>query len=316
MYLAFRLVHFDELQQRFYRLDLAWIVAAQTALLVPIVLAAARWQIIAKRCGIELTMLRSLRFTLIGAFFSQTLPSTIGGDAARMWFLARTAGHSKPAVYSVLMDRAVGLIWLAAFVLVCLPWSMRLIENPVGRATLVLIGVGGVAGPLVLLARTQAGRKTLIRWRVTRHLTEILAVAWTTLTSRRAGGLIAAMSIAIHLMIVLAAWLAARAIGSPLGHSEPPQLDAVRLPNPIELRLNVEHRALASLEKPGDQRPSAAHIILTRDRKDDGIGRPKPSNELSVMPYSCMASSAETSGSCICTCTPALPSARAIIDET
>ena len=32
-------------------------------------------------------MLQSLRFTLIGAFFSQTLPSTIGGDAARMWFL-------------------------------------------------------------------------------------------------------------------------------------------------------------------------------------------------------------------------------------
>ena len=79
-------------------------------------------------------MLQSLRFTLIGAFFSQTLPSTIGGDAARMWFLARAAGHSKPAVYSVLMDRAAGLIWLAALVLVCLPWSMRLIESPVGRA--------------------------------------------------------------------------------------------------------------------------------------------------------------------------------------
>jgi len=58
-----------------------------------------------------------------------------------------------------------------------------LIESPVGRAALVLIGVGGVAGPLVLFALTQAGRKTLGRWRVTRHLTEILAVAWTTLTS-------------------------------------------------------------------------------------------------------------------------------------
>ena len=134
LYLAFRLVNVTELQQRFYRLDLAWIVAAQTALVVQIVLAAARWQIIAEWCGAKLTMLQSLRFTLIGAFFSQTLPSTIGGDAARMWFLARAAGHSKPAVYSVLMDRAAGLIWLAVFVLVCLPWSMRLIESPVGRA--------------------------------------------------------------------------------------------------------------------------------------------------------------------------------------
>jgi uncharacterized protein (TIRG00374 family) len=217
LYLAFRLVHFAELQQRFYRLDLAWIVAAQTALVVQIVLAAARWQIIAEWCGAELTMLQSLRFTLIGAFFNQTLPSTVGGDAARMWFLARAAGHSKPAVYSVLMDRAAGLIWLAALVLVCLPWSMRLIESPVGRATLVLIGVGGVAGPLVLFALTQAGRKTLVRWRVTRHLAEILAVAWTTLTSRRAGVSIAAISITIHLMSVLLAWFTAKAIGSPLG---------------------------------------------------------------------------------------------------
>ena len=217
LYLAFRLVHVTELQQRFYRLDLAWIVAAQTALVVQIVLAAARWQIIAEWCGAELKMLQSLRFTLIGAFFNQTLPSTVGGDVARMWFLARATGHSKPAVYSVLMDRAAGLIWLAAFVLVCLPWSMRLIESPVGRAMLVLIGIGGVAGPLVLLALTQTVRKTLVRWRLTRHLTEILAAAWTTLTSRRAGVSIAAISIAIHLMTVLAAWLTARAIGSPLG---------------------------------------------------------------------------------------------------
>ena len=217
LYLAFRLVNVSELQQRFYRLDAAWIVAAQTALLAQIMLAAARWRVIADQCGAKLTIPQSLRFTLIGAFFSQTLPSTIGGDAARMWFLARAAGHSKSAIYSVLVDRAAGLIWLAVFVLVCLPWSMRLIENPVGRTTLVLMGAGGVIGPLVLFVLTQAGRKTLERWRVTRHLAEISAIAWNTLTSRRAGGSIAVMSIVIHLMSVLTAWFAAKAIGSPLG---------------------------------------------------------------------------------------------------
>ena len=217
LYLAFRLVNVGELQQRFYRLDAGWVVAAQITLLVQTMLAAARWRIIADQCGAKLTILQSVRFTLIGAFFSQTLPSTIGGDAARMWFLARAAGHSKPAIYSVLVDRAAGLIWLAVLVLVCLPWSLRLIENPVGRTTLGLIGAGGVVGPLVLFALTQVGRKALARWRVTRHIAEISAMAWNTLTSRRAGGSIAAMSIIIHLMTVLAAWFAAKAIGSPLG---------------------------------------------------------------------------------------------------
>src|SRR3954452_25369284 len=36
LYLAFRLVNVSELQQRFYRLDAAWIVAAQTTLLAQI----------------------------------------------------------------------------------------------------------------------------------------------------------------------------------------------------------------------------------------------------------------------------------------
>jgi hypothetical protein len=77
---------------------------------------------------------------------------------------------------------------------------MRLIENPVGRTALLMIGVGGVVGPLVLFALTQAERKMLARWRVTQHFAEILTIAWDALTSRRAGGSIAAMSIAIHLI--------------------------------------------------------------------------------------------------------------------
>jgi glycosyltransferase 2 family protein len=55
-------------------------------------LAAARWRGIADQCEAKLTIPQALRFTLIGTFFSQTLPSTLGGDAARVWFLARAAG--------------------------------------------------------------------------------------------------------------------------------------------------------------------------------------------------------------------------------
>lgn len=217
LYLAFRLVDVSELQQRLSRLDAVWLVAAETTLAVQIVLAAVRWQVIANRCGASLTILQSLRFMLIGTFFSQTLPSTVGGDAARMWFLARAAGHSKPAVYSVLVDRAAGLIWLAVIVLVCLPWSMGLIQNPLGRMTLVLIGVSAVIGPLVLFALTHVGREILARWRVTRHVAEISATAWNTLASWPTGGSIAATSIVIHLMSVLMALFVAKAIGSPLG---------------------------------------------------------------------------------------------------
>ncbi len=217
LYLALRLVSFGDLQQRFNRLNAGWVAIALITLAVQIVVAAVRWQVIARSCGTMFPIWQSLLYTLIGQFFGQTLPSTIGGDAARMWLLARATRHWKTAVYSVLVDRAAGLIWLAILVLACLPWSMRLIENPVGRTALVLIGAGGVIGPLVLFALTHLGRKALARWRVTRHVSEISAIAWKALTSTRTGGSVAATSIAIHLMTVLVAWFAAKAIGSPFG---------------------------------------------------------------------------------------------------
>ena len=89
LYLAFRLVNFGELQQRLYRLDATWMTAAEIALAVQIVMAAVRWKVIAERCGANLTIGQSLRFTLIGAFFSQTLPSTVGGDASDFIKLGR-----------------------------------------------------------------------------------------------------------------------------------------------------------------------------------------------------------------------------------
>ena len=40
----------------------------------------------------------------------------------------------------------------------------------------------------------------------------------------------------------------------------------------IELGFHVENRSLAALEQPRDQRPAFRHVIIVRDREDDGIG--------------------------------------------
>ena len=63
---------------------------------------------------------------MIGTFFNQTLPSTIGGDAVA---LAAQNRPGAPASYSILVDRAVGLIALAIIVVCSLPWSYQLINS-------------------------------------------------------------------------------------------------------------------------------------------------------------------------------------------
>jgi glycosyltransferase 2 family protein len=216
LYLAFRLVNFSALQDRLTRLDFKWIAAALLILSLQFVLGSLRWYRIAKACGSDLDQTHALIYTFIGAFFNQVTPSTVGGDAVRIWLMARRTHNWKSAIYSVFIDRVVGLIWLALIVLVCLPWSLALIQNPIGRIALILIGVCSVAGPLALFAISHIGQTWLHHWRYTRHLAELAAIVWKVFVTVRVGGAIGVISVALQLMNVLVAWLCAKAIGSPL----------------------------------------------------------------------------------------------------
>jgi glycosyltransferase 2 family protein len=217
LYFALRTVDFELLYQRLGRLDVAWAGAALLVLGLQIFLVALRWQRIAKTCDVPLGGRDAMFFTFIGTFFNQTLPSTVGGDAVRIWLLARKNGEWKNSAYSVLLDRIVGLIWLALIVLVCLPWSLQLIENRVGRVTLTLIGVGGLAGPAALFALTHVTKSVLMRWRISRHLYDAAQLLWQVLVPLKTGGIIALISILVHLMTVLVAWLIAKAVGAQFG---------------------------------------------------------------------------------------------------
>jgi glycosyltransferase 2 family protein len=230
LYVAVGFVNLGALRERLSRLDYVWIAAALIALGLQIALVSQRWRWIANSCGAPFNYRRAILYTLIGSFFSQVLPSTIGGDAARVWLLARDAGTWKGAIYSVLIDRATGLIWLAAFVLVCLPWSLALIQNPLGRTALILIGAAGATAPAVLFVLSQLGRTALGRWTATRHLADIARIACAVLASSRLGAPVAIISVAVHLATVLVLWFCAKAVGSSFT-----LLDSVLLIPPVIL---------------------------------------------------------------------------------
>ncbi len=199
---------------RLAQIEPGWLVAAVAIVGFQALLAALRWQVIARTCGASISRLRCLKFVLIAGLFNQALPSTVGGDAARIWLLAREGAGWARATYSVLIDRVVGLLMLALLVLACLPWSFDLIRNPAGRAALLLIGLACVAGPAVFLTLGVRHWPLLERWGLTRHLSEASRLAGSLMRSR-AGGLAAALSIAIHLGTIAAAWLSAKSVAVP-----------------------------------------------------------------------------------------------------
>jgi glycosyltransferase 2 family protein len=152
----------------------------------------------------------ALRYSFIGQFFSQVLPSTVGGDAVRIWLLARGGAGWPIATYSVLIDRVVGVSVLAILVVACLPWTFIMIHDPIARAALALIGVGALLGALVFLVLGIKHLRVLERWWPTRHLAAASRMAWR-LCQSISGTRVATLSFAIHFTTVMVAWSAAMA---------------------------------------------------------------------------------------------------------
>jgi uncharacterized protein (TIRG00374 family) len=210
LYLSLRLVDLSSIEQRLSTLDWSWIAFVLLVLGSQIPLLALRWREIGLICGASLTPATALRYSFVGTFFSQVLPSSIGGDAVRIWLLARGGAGWPTAIYSVLIDRVVGVSVLALIVVMCLPWTVGLIHDPTARVALALIGFGSLAAAAVFLSLSSRHLRILERWWLTRHLAAASRLTWR-LGRSAAGMRVAALSVLIHLFTVLAAWGAASA---------------------------------------------------------------------------------------------------------
>jgi len=210
LYLSLRRVNLGSLGHQLGGLNLRWMTFIFLVFCAQMVLLALRWREIVMICGAKLPLVNALSYSFIGQFFSQVLPSTVGGDAVRIWLLARFGAGWPKASYSVLIDRVVGVSILAVLVVVCLPWTFNMIHDPIARAALTLIGFGVLVGGLIFLALGVTRLRAMERWWITRHLATASRVAWRLCRSVT-GARVATYSLAIHLMTVMVAWGAAMA---------------------------------------------------------------------------------------------------------
>jgi uncharacterized membrane protein YbhN (UPF0104 family) len=220
LYFALRKANFSDLASRLDVASLGWIGLAIAVTLFQIFVGVLRWQAVSAACGAPLATMQAFRFNMIGTFFNQTLPSSIGGDAVRLWLVARGGAGWRAATYSIFVDRAIGLIALAIIIVASLPWSYHLISDPYGRSALLLVdfaALGGGAGFLVL------GRlhwPWLRRWWGTHHLHACAVIANRVMFSRERGPMIAALSILVHVLTVIIAWCVVQSIAAPVVFSQ------------------------------------------------------------------------------------------------
>ncbi len=214
LYLALRGVNVAAIKERINQISLGWIGFSVVVTLVQILLGAVRWREITALCDAPLSTARALRFNLIGSFFNQTLPSSIGGDAVRLWLVSRSGAGWRAATYSVLVDRAVGLIALAVLIVASLPWSYQLIGDARGRAALVLVDFAALAGGLGFLVFGRLKWSFLVEWLPTRHIHACAVIANRVLFNGTRSVFIALISLTIHVLTAVIAWGVVLSIGA------------------------------------------------------------------------------------------------------
>jgi uncharacterized membrane protein YbhN (UPF0104 family) len=191
-------------------------VAALIVLALQPLLSALRWRLIAGYSGFGMTIAQAYRLSLIGAFFNQALPSSLGGDGARIWLLVKGGAVPRAATYSVLVDRVMGLLWLIVLAVACLPWSLAIVSDATGRISLIVCALGGLVGIGLFLLFGRVDAAWTRRWWATRHLGDVSRLAWRLLSAPAPGSAIAVLSLTLHAATVGAVWLIAQGIGAPL----------------------------------------------------------------------------------------------------
>jgi uncharacterized protein (TIRG00374 family) len=221
LYLSLRWGNVSAIGARLSRFEPAWLALALGLLTTQIMFLSFRWSTIAVACGVRLGFVPALQFSFIAAFFNQVLPSTVGGDGARIWLLARRCGAGwARATYSVLIDRIVGVFALALVVIACLPWTFELIHDPIARTVLLLIGFGTVAGAAIFVSIGTQFKQFTDRWAITRHLAAASRAAANMCGSSHTFASVIGCSIAIHFFTIAAAWCCAKAIAAPVSLSD------------------------------------------------------------------------------------------------
>lgn len=88
-----------------------WVVAVALGLSAANVLVSAyKWQLVLGLRGIDIPLRFLYLYYYIGQFFNAFLPTTIGGDGARMYYLHDRHDVGADAASSVVVERATGLL--------------------------------------------------------------------------------------------------------------------------------------------------------------------------------------------------------------
>lgn len=148
-------VDLKEVWQHLQQANIFYLLGALGLCLIGQALCACRWKILARLMDFHNSLKEFVIYYFAGMFFSLFLPTLIGGDVVKCYYLARGKKKTLQAIISVLADRGTGLI-----ALILIAWGSLFLMNgvvPVPGQFTWGIKVAGIAMIAGLIAPFFAG---------------------------------------------------------------------------------------------------------------------------------------------------------------
>ncbi len=195
----------------FMKVDVGTLVLVVAIALGIALLHTLRWMAVIDATGHRLTFKTALRLVLIGHFFNQALPSSVGGDAMRVWCAYRAGLVLSIAVKTVVVDRLLSLVSLLVLAAIGLPWLLDVVIDPVARWALSSVVLAGLAGAAAFMALAKLPRFAL-RWRAVRALVDVAKLSRKVLSHLRYAVPVVGLSIMSFLGFAVIVFAIARAM--------------------------------------------------------------------------------------------------------
>lgn len=181
--------------------------AALLLMVLSQIVSTFRWNILLRPLDFALPWFRVFRIYFTGMFFSLFLPTLVGGDGIKTYYIAPDWKRVPAAVYTLLADRTVGLMAMVLFAFMGLPAVRNVLPPLLVMGVAFLVPVLYVL--LLMLPRLSKGVLLLSR-RLREVPRERLFVYWENWGETGKAWL---LSLGIHLCLVLSHICLAEALG-------------------------------------------------------------------------------------------------------
>lgn len=207
-------VDFARVGDSFATLSLPFFLLSLVAMAAANCLGGYRWSVLTQKLDARMSARDAIGMYLAAIFVGQALPSTLGVDAVRGWLASRKYAPLSQIAGGIATDRAFGLIALGLLLLAGAPRLFAMGDDRIGQAAgfaLAMLAIA-VIGAVITVA-------VLLRMKLSGPLAHAQGFAKTVLSvvMHRQGVIALAISLTVHLMLVISIVMIADSLGARIG---------------------------------------------------------------------------------------------------